>query len=68
MAEFISANITDASDVSIKQVTIQSPMPCSVKFAFGLYEGEYLGWLLCTKTISKSPANLKILYGFTQPT
>lgn len=68
VAEFISANITDASGVSIKQTTIQNPQPCSVKFAFGLYEGEYYGWLLCTKTVPRSPANLIVLYGFTQPT
>jgi hypothetical protein len=61
ITDLIDANITDATGVSVK-----SSSQCSVKFNFGLYEGEYLGWLLCYKVPARQPLTLRLLYGSPQ--
>jgi hypothetical protein len=58
ISDFIDSRIVDSQGTSLKG-------NCIIKFGFGLYEGEYFGWYLCSQTAPalKGSINISILYG-----
>ncbi len=55
ITEYIDARIVDPAGNNLRTSN------CQVKFGFGLYEGEYFGWLLCRQ--APRFALLSILFG-----
>jgi hypothetical protein len=58
ISDFIDSRIVDSQGTSLKG-------NCIINFGFGLYEGEYFGWYLCSQTVPalKGSINISILYG-----
>lgn len=63
MSQWPTQTIADYLDIKLVDNTgaSQKGNYCLVKYGFGLYEGEYYGWLLC-KSAPKY-MTMQILYG-----